>query len=155
MLIDFLLCTTLQYNYTEMFIINTSRVILWLPGIEMTAKGLTWKTALADNARYVCMSFIAKIGYICTNLILNFHVQSHWFLDCLSAEILYATYKYLADQITVCCQEPVSLIQTVCWWGKVWGSSACPGNCPEFCSIHVWILISWSFISVIFCFIIS
>jgi hypothetical protein len=65
----------------------------------MTAKGLTWKTALADNARYVCMSFIAKIGYICTNLILNFHVQSH--LDYLSAETLYATYKYLVDQITM------------------------------------------------------
>jgi hypothetical protein len=35
-------------------------------------------------------------------------------LDYLSAETLYATYnKYLADQITVCCQEPVSLIHFV------------------------------------------
>ena len=43
----------------------------------MTAKGLTWRTTLADKARYVCMSFIAQIGYICTDLIVNFHVQLH------------------------------------------------------------------------------
>lgn len=129
MLIDFVLCTTLQYNYTEMFIMNTSRVILWLPGIEMTAKNLSWRTALEEKARYVFMSFIAIIGCICTNLIRNFHVHSHWLLGYLSAETLYTTYnKYFADQTTVCCQEPVSFIQTVCWWGKVWGSSAYPGN---------------------------
>lgn len=84
---------------------------------------------------------------------LNFHVHLHLFLDYLSAGTLYATpNKCCADQIIVCCQEPVSLIQTVFWWGKVWGSSAYPGNCPEFCSTHIWLLIIWFFISVIFCF---
>lgn len=147
--VKLILCYVLLYSIT------IQRCLLWiLLESSFDYQELKWlPRALLGGLHlqirpdmYMCMyvSFIAKIDYICTTLILNFHVQSHWFLDYLSAKTLYATYKkYLADQITVCCQEPFSQIQTVFWWGKVWGSSAYPGNCPEFFSTYVWILIIW------------